>query len=47
LLASLTVHVEQVVEGLSLMLLGRSGAVIQELPAPAAGDYVFEKRIKG
>ena len=42
LLASLTVHVSDAVEGLSLVVVDQRGAVVGELPAPEAGDYLFE-----
>lgn len=42
LLASLTVHVSDDVEGLSLVVVDRRGTVVGELPAPEAGDYLFE-----
>ena len=41
LFAGLTVHVEQTVENLTLVIVDGSGSIIQELPAPEAGTYVF------
>ena len=42
LFAGLTVHVEQTVENLTLVIVDGSGSIIQEVPAPEAGTYVFE-----
>lgn len=42
LLTNLTVQVEPAVDGLVLVLVDASGNAVREMPAPAAGDYVFE-----
>ena len=42
ILTSLTVHVSDAVEGLSLVVVDSSGTVVGELPVPEPGNYLFE-----
>ena len=44
---ALTVHVEQTVEDMTLVLVDRSGAIVERQAAPAPGDYVFEDLADG
>ena len=44
---ALTVHVEQTVEDMTLVLVDRSGAIVERQAAPTPGDYVFEDLADG
>ena len=41
-IAGLTVHIDQTVENLTIVIVDGSGSVVQEVPAPEPGAYIFE-----
>ena len=47
LMAGLTVHVGQDVRDMTLVVVDQLGNVVEQMPAPAAGDYVFEELADG
>jgi hypothetical protein len=47
LMVGLTVHVGQDVRDMTLVVVDQSGNVVEQMPAPAAGDYVFEELADG